>query len=108
MDPQKIVEVIVQAGPGAGIGLAAGFALFIAALLGNRIVSIGRFTDMKDQRDKAERRSEKLEQANLILDRENSVLRVMMAGSLTTARRNADLTNRVMQKRVRDEAGDAA
>lgn len=110
MDLGKAIETVVTAGPGAGIGLAMGLSVLITLLLTGKVVMIQRFTDMKEQRDKAERRIEILELEKRTLDHENdelresaSQLRVIVGGALSTARRNAALTTNVMYKRVREE-----
>lgn len=103
MDPAKIIEAVQAAGPGAGVGLALGLLLLVGGLTTEKWVMGGRFKDMKEQRDKAEKRTDALERDLRATTVERDELRIMVTGALAVSRRNAQLATSVMHRRVERE-----
>lgn len=117
MDPAKLAQLISEAGPGVGTGLAAGLLFFILGLPAKKWVMWGRYQDMVDQRDKVEKRLEKqetehkLELTELKTElRSTSValdeMRLMVAAGVAISRKNAHLASSLMTKHVLPAAGD--
>lgn len=103
MDIAKIIEPVLAAGPGAGIGLAVGLLVFLGLLVSGRVVMVGRFTDMKEQRDEARKRVDKLEQDKTLLERDKSELLIMVSQSVSITRKNAHLASSMMNRYVQQQ-----
>lgn len=117
MDPAKLAQLISEAGPGAGAGLAAGLLFFIVGLPAKKWVMWGRYQDMVDQRDDLRKRLEKaesdykLELTGLKTElRSTSValdeMRLMVTAGVAISRKNAHLASSLMTKHVLPAADD--
>jgi hypothetical protein len=102
MDPAlvAVLKVMQDAGPSAGLGFALGLLIMVAGLYAEKLVPWGRFVDMREQRNSLQREKETLDRENRSLEAQNSELRVMVAGALNVARKNAHLSTSVMQRAV--------
>lgn len=103
MDVGGLIKLVAEAGPSVGIGLAAGLLIMISGLGTEKLVMGGRFTDMREQRNKLDKEYAELKTENRSLSAENSELRIMVAGALTVVRKSAQLNTAVMRKAI--EAG---
>lgn len=104
-------------GPGAGAGLSVGLLFFILGLPAKKWVMWGRYDDMVKQRDKAEKRIEKLEADHKVELNELRVelrgtvaaldqMRIMVAAGVTISRKNAHLASSLMHQTALHGPGD--